>query len=174
MGRAAASYAWRSTVLSIVLLSCDGSDPSSPETPAKSPSRDAGPVLAEGTYDVTFTACGACDPAVVPDYLFVLSHGIEGVVRITDADEYGAVMQLVEMRQARDGTESVLDLFGSPVIVLRWSEEEDAHRGSVPFGAAAEFQPSLRPARTGVDCDFTVFHLKHDVGSTACTANPRD
>ena len=127
--------------------------------------------LPEGTYEVTFTACRACEPGSVPDYLLVLGRGLEGRVEIAGAGQSGATLRLIEMQDAGSELGDVLGFFADVTIPLAWSEADAAFRGAVSYGAASVFEPIFRRSGESLECDFEVFHLKHDVGATTCTAD---
>ena len=130
-------------------------------------------MLPEGTYDIAYAACSACDPGAVPDYLAILAGRLRGVVTIDAAEEYSATLHLVEMRRDGDPGVDVLDLFRSPVVALGWNADTRMFDGRVPYGAAADFVPMFRRVGDDLVCDFDVRHAKHDVGATSCSVAPR-
>jgi hypothetical protein len=164
-----ASVSGTALVLAAV-LSC-GDDPAAPADPP--PADEPEPtvrILPEGVYGVSFLACEACEPRAVPDYLLVLARGIRGTVQIVGAAESGAALRLIEMRDAGDEAD-VRGLFAALTIPLAWDWTAAGFRGAVNYGATAVFMPILRRDGEAVECDFEVFHVKHDVGSTTCTAS---
>lgn len=182
MWRDAARSPWRpraavAAIAAIACLSC-GDGPSSPEIdppPADDPIPPAHTdrILTEGTYDVAYTACQACDPGVVPDYLVAFSQGVDGVVTISHADQWTAALRLVEMRQAGDDPEDLIGLFNERVVFLSWNDADAAFRGAVPYGPAADFLPMFKRDGGSFRCDFDILHRKHDVGATTCSVSAR-
>jgi len=149
-----------------VLLSC-GDDPASPDETEPTVSERAESALLEGNYDAFFSACGACEPGSMPDYLLVLGRGIRGTVEIVGATEAGAALRLIEMRDVGSDAD-LLGLFADLTIPLAWNRTDAGFRGAVNYGATAVFMPVLRRDGDDVECDFEVFHVKHDVAPTAC------
>ena len=123
-------------------------------------------MLPEGTYQVTYTACRACPPGSTPDYLLAFSQDVQGTVTIAGAAPSGATLLLVEMRES--GSRDILGFFADAIIALKWNEVHAAFLGVVDYGGAAEFIPIFRRDGERLECDFDVFHLKHDVGATTC------
>jgi hypothetical protein len=108
-----------------------------------------------------------------PDYLLTFSEGVRGVVAISDAGAWNAGLRRVEMRAGESPPTDILDLFGSPVVVLFWNGGREAFEGRVPYGAAAEFVPAFRVSAGILRCELDLAHAKHDVGPTSCTVTER-
>lgn len=55
------------------------------------------------------------------------------------------------------------------IIRLAWNGPDGVFRGFVDYGTAALFVASFRRVDGGLECDFDLFHLKHDAGPTSCS-----
>lgn len=157
------------------LLACEGDDPGTAGPDPIAPEGGASDVLPEGTYDVTLRACGECEPGVVPDYLLAFAGGVRGVMAITHATDRSAALRLLDMHASGSDLGDIRDLFALTVIPLQRVEDgaDAPYSGAVGYGAAAEFSVALRPDDGGVECEFTLSHLKHDAEPTTCRVRER-
>lgn len=143
-------------ILGLMALGC-GDDATAPENRA----------LPEGTYSVTYTACGGCSPTSTAGNIAAFADGETLSVEISAVTPDTAVLTLL--------SGNVLRFFADSTITLEYGEfasvDGPAYRGAVRYGSSATFFPIFRRVGDGLACNLGLLHPEYFTTPHSCVVN---